>query len=470
MAAAIPPQVALQLRHASGLIQQGQLDAAESSLSAIVQQFPACADAHYLRGVTASLRNDDERALEALQRALALDKQNAGYHLQTGIVLVALGRPAEAVPRYRDAARLNPNQAEAHYNLGVALQTTGDRDGAIAAYRAALLRRTDFVEALNNLGNLLLARGQVAEAMQLLQRAIAARPHFHIPYNSVGNALVKLKRNAEAIAVFKKALEIEPAFAEARSNLAEQLHIVGKDAESAEQYERLLTLQPDNANARFALAALRSETPPAPPESFVRKVFEDLAQSFDEHLVDTLEYGVPKLLIAELRPWLNSRERVSVLDLGCGTGLFGIEVKPWSSRLDGIDLSPSMVNRSRERGVYDGVQVAELAAHLATLSDGSLDLITATDVFIYCGDIAKIFTEVRRVIRADGRFAFSVEASSAADYVLRSSCRYAHSKQYVERLANDNEFRIVTALDTPIRKERGEPIPGYLFILEAGGS
>ena len=470
MAAAIPPQVALQLRQATGLIQQGRLDAAEALLGAIVQQFPACADAHYLYGVAASLGHDEERALAALQRALALDKKNAGYHLQAGISLIALGRPAEAVPRYRDAARLNPNLPEAHYNLGVALQATGDRDGAIAAYRAALLRRGDFVEALNNLSNLLLARGQAAEALQLLQRAIAVRPNFHIPYNNYGNALVRQKRHGEAIAAFRKALDIEPAFAEARTNLAEQLHIIGNDAESAAQYEQLLALQPENVNARFALAALRSENPPTAPESFVRKVFEDLAQSFDEHLVDTLEYGIPGLLIAELRPWLDSQAPVAVLDLGCGTGLFGIEVKPWSRRLDGIDLAPSMVERSRERGIYDSVSVAELTAYLATLADRSLDLVTATDVFIYCGDLAKIFAEAQRVIRAGGRFAFSVEASDADDYVLRSSCRYAHSRAYLERLAREHAFGIVSVLETPIRKERGEPIPGYLLILEAGPS
>jgi predicted TPR repeat methyltransferase len=466
MAASLPPQAAQQLMQAARLIQQAQLDPAEGLLTGLIHQFPNCADAHYLRGAIASQRNDQPRALEAVQRALQIDRHNAGYHFQAGMILDSLGRHADAALRYRDAARINPAMPEAHYNLALALQTTGDQDGALAAYRAAVARRPDFVEALNNLGNILLARGQYAEALEALQRAIVARPGFHVPYNNYGNALVRLQRRDAAIAAFRKALEIAPDFIEALANLAEQSHLAGNHSESIAAYERLLVLQPDNENARFELAALRQENPPAPPESFVRKLFDDLAPTFDKYLVETLDYRVPQSLVGELKSWLDSRGTVAVLDLGCGTGLFGQEVKPWSKRLAGIDLSSEMVAKARARGVYDDVQAAEIGAFMSGVAAQSVDLVAASDVFVYVGDLSTVFHEAARVLARDGRFAFSVENLDAGEFSLRTTSRYAHSRSYVDRLAAEHGLRVVSALQTPIRKEKGVPIEGCLYVLE----
>lgn len=466
MAAALPPQAAQQLTQAARLIQQAQLDPAEGILAGLIQQFPNCADAHYLQGAVASQRNDQPLALAAVQRALQIDRHNAGYHFQAGMILDALGRHAEAALRYRDAARINPAMPEAHYNLALALQATGDQDGALAAYRAAVGRRPDFVEALNNLGNILLSRGQNAEALDVLQRAIVARPGFHVPYNNYGNALVRLQRRDAAIAAFRKAIEIAPGFTEALANLAEQSHLAGNDSEAIAAYERLLALQPDNENARFALAALKKENPSAPPDSFVRKLFDDLAPTFDKYLVETLDYRVPQLLIGELKSWLDSRGTISVLDLGCGTGLFGQEVKPWSSCLVGIDLSPEMAAKAQARNIYDDVQAAEIGVYMKGVAAQSIDLVAASDVFVYVGDLSNVFREAARVLTREGRFAFSVENLDTGEFVLRTTSRYAHSRAYVDQLAAEHRLAVVSALKTTIRKEQGAPIEGCLYVLK----
>ncbi|WP_425536227.1 methyltransferase domain-containing protein, partial [Chromobacterium vaccinii] len=41
--------------------------------------------------------------------------------------------------------------------------------------------------------------------------------------------------------------------------------------------------------------------------------------------------------------------------MGCGTGLAGEAVRPYASRLDGVDLSAGMLERASAKGIYDSL-------------------------------------------------------------------------------------------------------------------
>ena len=58
------------------------------------------------------------------------------------------------------------------------------------------------------------------------------------------------------------------------------------------------------------------------------------------------------------------RAELAILDLGCGTGLAGAAFKPLAARLDGVDLSPAMIEKARARQIYDHLQVADLQTAL----------------------------------------------------------------------------------------------------------
>ncbi|MDX2217957.1 MAG: tetratricopeptide repeat protein [Burkholderiales bacterium] len=466
MSVALPREAAQALRQAVQMLNSGQAAEADAFIQSLIRQFPQNADVHYAAGMSAAMRGDGNAALAAMQQALERDRGNAMIHFQLGILLDQAGRFSESPKRYRDALRLNPQFPEAHYNLGLALAQTGDIDGAIRSYRQALAQRPTFLEALNNLGNLLQAQGRNDEAITLFQQAIRVRPDFAVPYNNLGNSLVRLSRREDAVRAFEKALELAPRFAEALQNLAENLQALGRRDDAARRFEELLATQPDNENARFALAALRGENPATAPDAFVAKVFDDLAPRFESHLVGTLGYRIPEELIALLKPWLAGRDPVDVIDLGCGTGLFGREIKPWARTLAGCDLSSAMVAQCRGTGLYDRVEQLELVPFLGGMGAASTDVVAATDVFVYVGDLSRIFAETARVLRPGGRFGFSIELADSGDFTLRATSRFAQSKAYIERLAKEHGFTITDAVDTPIRKEAGVPIPGWLVVLE----
>ena len=62
-----------------------------------------------------------------------------------------------------------------------------------------------------------------------------------------------------------------------------------------------------------------------------------------------LAYAAPQILRELADLVMPGRERLAILDLGCGTGLAGAAFKPLAARLDGIDLSPAMIAKARAR-------------------------------------------------------------------------------------------------------------------------
>ena len=95
----------------------------------------------------------------------------------------------------------------------------------------------------------------------------------------------------------------------------------------------------------------------------------------------------------------------------------------------------------------------------------SFDLVVAADVFVYIGDLSAVFAGVRGALRQGGHFTFSVEASEQHDFVLGTSLRYAHSADYLRRLADDHGFALAVIEPTVVRQQDGMDVPGHIAML-----
>ena len=85
-----------------------------------------------------------------------------------------------------------------------------------------------------------------------------------------------------------------------------------------------------------------------PPKEYVKNLFDDFAERFDDSLVKKLDYKLPflmKELILKLDP--TRKKFKKVIDLGCGTGLSGKGLRYISENLTGIDLSTNMVAKAK---------------------------------------------------------------------------------------------------------------------------
>lgn len=201
--------------------------------------------------------------------------------------------------------------------------------------------------------------------------------------------------------------------------------------------------------------------------SYVEALFDQYAPQFEQALVDRLGYRVPEMLdelVSQEMARLGIDGFGRALDLGCGTGLMGERMRAKVAYLEGIDVSAAMIAETARKGIYDSLQKAELVAALnARRADA--DLVTAADVFIYCGALQPVLAALVPALQPGGLVAFSLEAYEGEEPLfLRPSLRYAHGVAATRDalvVAGLEVLRFETAV---LRFDRGAPITGMLIV------
>jgi predicted TPR repeat methyltransferase len=265
-----------------------------------------------------------------------------------------------------------------------------------------------------------------------------------------------------AIEYAQRALRVDPEQKEALFRLGELWAALGDSVRAAERWEKLLALDPsDRFGARDALAALPEAG--TPTESYVRILFDQYAAKFD-HAIAALDYRAPHLVAALAGRVLGQPDgKLDLLDLGCGTGLSGAALRPWAHRLDGVDLSPAMIEAARARGLYDQLAVDEVLRFLDA-AETRWDVVVAVDTLNYLGALTPIFTAI--AARAD-RFLGTVErADEDAATILRSTRRYAHGRGALEQAAAEAGWRVTDCEEATLRTEAEMGVMGLVFALE----
>ena len=126
--------------HAMAALEAGNLARARTRLQRAIALRPESSVFHSNLGAVLEREGDLEESLRAHDRALALDRGPVDNWFNHGLVLLRLGRPAEAAASLRAACDRDGQDPELRLNLGRALERSGDGEGALGEYRAALVR------------------------------------------------------------------------------------------------------------------------------------------------------------------------------------------------------------------------------------------------------------------------------------------------------------------------------------------
>ena len=154
-----------------------------------------------------------QEAETTYRQVLDINPDHADANHLLGVLLIQVGKPAQAVELISRAIATAPDQPLYHGNLGTALQQLGRLEEAVASYHKALAIKPVYAEAHNNLGNVLKRMGRLEEAVASYHKALAIKPEDAQTHYNLGNALRVLGRSEEAVASYRAALVIEPDFA-----------------------------------------------------------------------------------------------------------------------------------------------------------------------------------------------------------------------------------------------------------------
>ncbi len=135
-----------------------------------------------------------------------------------------------------------------------------------------------------------------------------------------------------------------------------------------------------------------------------------------------------------------------VLEVGCGTGLVLSRIASFARRASGVDLSPGMLEKARERGL----DVVEGSAKDLPFDNHSFDVTCSFKVLAHIPDIEQALSEMARVTRSGGHIIaeyynpFSIRGLIKRFSPPGAISQDAHEGQVFTRFDSPRQARILT--------------------------
>jgi len=284
------------------------------------------------------------------------------------------------------------------------------------------------------------ARGDFAGAADILAQTVELAPRFATAWFALGAIRDRLGERAAAIAAFDNARRLDPD---------------------------------DYHGARLQLVRLGAgEGAPAMTAAYVRRLFDQYAERYDNALLEHLRYRAPALLRDAVEQVVHAAGREmrfgAMLDLGCGTGLAGVAFRPFVEHLVGIDLSPAMITQASAKAIYDRLEAADIADALdqEAARHAAYQLVVAADVFVYLNDLVPVVARVARVLVPDGIFAFTVETHAGDGVKLLPTLRYAHGEDYVRNVLHNAALTVALRERESVRSEKDVPVDSLVVVAQ----
>ncbi len=132
------------------------------------------------------------------------------------------------------------------------------------------------------------------------------------------------------------------------------------------------------------------------PSVTVREGYRDWLPTYEATVVDEMD-----LVLLERLSSIAWPKVARAADLGCGTGRTGAWLRGRGvGRIDGVDLTPEMRAKARDRRIYDRLVQADLAA--TGFESGAYDLVATCLVDEHLADLRPLYAEAARLLKPGG--------------------------------------------------------------------
>ncbi len=193
-----------------------------------------------------------QEAMNALDRALKVDPQNASSYFLRGLTLEELGKEEEAIKAYRFSTELDADMIDAWIILGQIYQRREDPT-AIQFFNNAIRVDTTNIFALHTKANYLQQTGATQEAIDEYRKIILLDPGYSDAHFNTGLAYLELDSTQLAYKSFDLVIKTDPANAQAYYYRGLTGELIGKLNQAKQDFEYTLNMDPDFQPARESL-------------------------------------------------------------------------------------------------------------------------------------------------------------------------------------------------------------------------
>lgn len=156
---------------------------------------PDDASIYFKRSIALSNINQDELALQDLDKAISLDPQNDTYHIGKGELLFVLERYNESVLAYKKAFEINPQKIQIQLAIAKSLLMDKKLEQAQQIVDKTLKENPKYPDALFIQAQLLAARKDTTAAILELDRALRLDPYYYEASLMMAEYLAEIKNN-----------------------------------------------------------------------------------------------------------------------------------------------------------------------------------------------------------------------------------------------------------------------------------
>lgn len=220
------------IEQAESCLDKGELVEARQLYASICRVKDDDSHAWLMLGTINSELGNIEVAQSALERAVAVDAENAEAHLALAHILKVKGRTADALASASLAIAANTNYVNGWLFVAATAGQLGNWPRAEEACNKVIALTPERVEAHVNLGNVLLGTGRFLQAEERFRKALTLGDVAEAWFG-IGMALGALDRHAEAEPALAKASQTASKSVVFREAWANCLDRLGRADESA---------------------------------------------------------------------------------------------------------------------------------------------------------------------------------------------------------------------------------------------
>jgi len=173
--------------------------------------------------------------------------------------------------------------------------------------------------------------------------------------------------------------------------------------------------------------------------------YRELASQYDKEVKAYSSYG-HEVIFGMSFEFVSAEEKL--LDIGIGTGLASIHFSEVGLKVYGLDGSQEMLAACQSKSFTEALIQCYIDQEPIPYENHFFDHVVCCGVLHFVSDLTALFSEVKRVMRSGGIFAFTIAPQeTSADYIEEPTAWgvsiFKHAPHYIIELLETNGMELL---------------------------